>query len=179
MNLQVRKFFALAAKPACCGAPRRPRLPCSRAFPPAPHLAARCSPHISTRAQLASTEEWIDGQFSGNLGEVLIRCAGGAPALARNRPLSRRVGARCRTPRSSHTVMRGHGPPGVCAGVTTCCTCEACPKKTRRPAERLVVRGAQPTDVFRAAGWPYAERCGGLSRVPALAVYFVGHSPVQ
>ena len=24
--------------------------------------------------QLASTEEWIDGQFSGNLGEVLIRC---------------------------------------------------------------------------------------------------------
>ena len=26
------------------------------------------------RAQLASTEEWIDGQFSGNLGEVLIRC---------------------------------------------------------------------------------------------------------
>ena len=25
-------------------------------------------------AQLASTEEWIDGQFSGNLGEVLIRC---------------------------------------------------------------------------------------------------------
>ncbi|KAG8458005.1 hypothetical protein KFE25_012676 [Diacronema lutheri] len=23
--------------------------------------------------QLASTEEWIDGQFSGNLGEVLIR----------------------------------------------------------------------------------------------------------
>eukprot|EP00307_Rebecca_sp_RCC1486_P014262 CAMPEP_0119414366 /NCGR_PEP_ID=MMETSP1335-20130426/6868_1 /TAXON_ID=259385 /ORGANISM="Chrysoculter rhomboideus, Strain RCC1486" /LENGTH=145 /DNA_ID=CAMNT_0007439245 /DNA_START=20 /DNA_END=458 /DNA_ORIENTATION=+ len=24
--------------------------------------------------QLASTEEWIDGQFAGNLGEVLIRC---------------------------------------------------------------------------------------------------------
>ena len=24
--------------------------------------------------QLASTEEWIDDQFSGNLGEVLIRC---------------------------------------------------------------------------------------------------------
>jgi len=24
--------------------------------------------------QLASTEEWIDGTFSGNLGEVLIRC---------------------------------------------------------------------------------------------------------
>lgn len=24
--------------------------------------------------QLASTEEWIDGEFSGNLGEVLIRC---------------------------------------------------------------------------------------------------------
>ena len=27
--------------------------------------------------QLASTEEWIDGQFSGNLGEVLIRCNNG------------------------------------------------------------------------------------------------------
>ena len=25
--------------------------------------------------QLASTEEYIDGQFTGNLGEVLIRCA--------------------------------------------------------------------------------------------------------
>jgi hypothetical protein len=25
-------------------------------------------------AQLASTEEWVDGQFAGNLGEVLIRC---------------------------------------------------------------------------------------------------------
>eukprot|EP00460_Paracercomonas_marina_P000750 EW704765.1.p1 GENE.EW704765.1~~EW704765.1.p1 ORF type:complete len:115 (+),score=42.69 EW704765.1:31-345(+) len=24
--------------------------------------------------QLASTEEWIDGKFVGNLGEVLIRC---------------------------------------------------------------------------------------------------------
>ena len=24
--------------------------------------------------QLASTEEYIDGQFTGNLGEVLIRC---------------------------------------------------------------------------------------------------------
>jgi hypothetical protein len=23
---------------------------------------------------LASTEEWVDGTFSGNLGEVLIRC---------------------------------------------------------------------------------------------------------
>ena len=26
-------------------------------------------------AKLASTEEYIDGQFTGNLGEVLIRCA--------------------------------------------------------------------------------------------------------
>ena len=24
--------------------------------------------------QLANTEEWVDGTFSGNLGEVLIRC---------------------------------------------------------------------------------------------------------
>jgi hypothetical protein len=44
-------------------------------------LAAACAagPHVptpalSSDAQLASTEEWIDGQFSGNLGEVLIRC---------------------------------------------------------------------------------------------------------
>ena len=29
---------------------------------------------LSLLSQLASTEEWIDGQFSGNLGEVLIRC---------------------------------------------------------------------------------------------------------
>ena len=34
-------------------------------------LSFRASP---PRAQLASTEEWIDGQFSGQLGEVLIRC---------------------------------------------------------------------------------------------------------
>ena len=26
-------------------------------------------------AQLANTEEFVDGQFTGNLGEVLIRCA--------------------------------------------------------------------------------------------------------
>jgi small nuclear ribonucleoprotein F len=26
------------------------------------------------RAQLANTEEYIDGSLSGNLGEVLIRC---------------------------------------------------------------------------------------------------------
>ena len=24
--------------------------------------------------QLVNTEEWVDGTFSGNLGEVLIRC---------------------------------------------------------------------------------------------------------
>ena len=32
--------------------------------------------------QLASTEEWVDGTFSGNLGEVLIRCAPAAAAAA-------------------------------------------------------------------------------------------------
>ena len=31
-------------------------------------------PFLACGLQLASTEEWIDGQFSGNLGEVLIRC---------------------------------------------------------------------------------------------------------
>ncbi len=31
-------------------------------------------------AQLASTEEYIEGQFTGNLGEVLIRCALRPPA---------------------------------------------------------------------------------------------------
>lgn len=35
--------------------------------------------------QLASTEEFIDGQFTGNLGEVLIRCAT-LEKRARNKP---------------------------------------------------------------------------------------------
>lgn len=29
--------------------------------------------HFAVPVQLASTEEYIDGQFTGNLGEVLIR----------------------------------------------------------------------------------------------------------
>ena len=40
---------------------------------------APCSP-----AQLASTEEFIDGQFTGNLGEVLIRCGFAAAACPRS-----------------------------------------------------------------------------------------------
>ena len=39
--------------------------------PPCVALTACCRP---APLQLASTEEWIDGQFSGNLGEILIRC---------------------------------------------------------------------------------------------------------
>lgn len=35
--------------------------------------------------QLASTEEYIDGQFTGNLGEVLIRCAHAGGEAGRRR----------------------------------------------------------------------------------------------
>ena len=42
-----------------------------RAFLPSGYLVSVDS---YMNLQLASTEEWIDGQFSGNLGEVLIRC---------------------------------------------------------------------------------------------------------
>ena len=34
--------------------------------------------------QLASTEEWVDGAFSGNLGEVLIRCVSRARRICRS-----------------------------------------------------------------------------------------------
>ena len=37
-------------------------------------------------AQLASTEEFIDGQFTGNLGEVLIRCGFAAAACPLRSP---------------------------------------------------------------------------------------------
>ncbi|KAG2675965.1 hypothetical protein I3760_12G029300 [Carya illinoinensis] len=30
--------------------------------------------HMTSFLQLANTEEYIDGQFTGNLGEILIRC---------------------------------------------------------------------------------------------------------
>tara|TARA_B100000459_G_scaffold48616_1_gene25677 strand:- start:112 stop:306 length:195 start_codon:yes stop_codon:yes gene_type:complete len=46
-----------------------PTAPCARL--PAGYLV---SVDAYMNLQLASTEEWIDGQFSGNLGEVLIRC---------------------------------------------------------------------------------------------------------
>jgi len=55
MNLQARTL-------ARDSTPAGPFLPLPRLFSP------------SLAPQLASTEEWIDGQFSGNLGEVLIRC---------------------------------------------------------------------------------------------------------
>ena len=46
-----------------------------RDAPPVPSSGQRAPRvRLRARAQLASTEEWIDGQFSGNLGEVLIRC---------------------------------------------------------------------------------------------------------
>ena len=50
-------------------APLAPIVPC--ALLPAGYLV---SVDAYMNLQLASTEEWIDGQFSGNLGEVLIRC---------------------------------------------------------------------------------------------------------
>jgi small nuclear ribonucleoprotein F len=48
--------------------------------------------------QLASTEEYIDGAFTGNLGEVLIRCNNvlylrGAPEEAAAAPMAEAVEA--------------------------------------------------------------------------------------
>ena len=43
--------------------------------------------------QLASTEEYIDGQFTGNLGEVLIRCEPACCARARSQ-----AGDACKLP---------------------------------------------------------------------------------
>eukprot|EP00850_Spirogloea_muscicola_P007500 SM000038S14313 [mRNA] locus=s38:120361:121009:- [translate_table: standard] len=41
-----------------------------------PHLVSEQLPQLALQdtAALASTEEFIDGEFTGNLGEVLIRC---------------------------------------------------------------------------------------------------------
>jgi hypothetical protein len=44
-----------------------------------PTLTRKGRPAPLRAQQLASTEEYIDGQFTGNLGEVLIRCACAAP----------------------------------------------------------------------------------------------------
>jgi small nuclear ribonucleoprotein F len=50
--------------------------------------------------QLANTEEYIDGAFAGNLGEVLIRCA--APSLAQRPPTPANAHRR---PRSCNNVL--------------------------------------------------------------------------
>lgn len=42
---------------------------------PLAHAGYLVSTDSYMNLQLASTEEYIDGQFTGNLGEVLIRCA--------------------------------------------------------------------------------------------------------
>ena len=42
--------------------------------PPHPFTGYLVSVDAYMNLQLASTEEFIDGQFTGNLGEVLIRC---------------------------------------------------------------------------------------------------------
>lgn len=55
--------------------------------------------------QLANTEEYIDGSFTGNLGEVLIRYA-----------------ARHQCSSSSTNI-------NLPAGATTCSTCAVCQKK--------------------------------------------------
>lgn len=49
-----------------------PHLPPTASALPAGYLVSIDS---YMNLQLASTEEYIDGQFTGNLGEVLIRCA--------------------------------------------------------------------------------------------------------
>ena len=63
--LQLRMLCPLLDQgPGPAFSARTPRNPSRRVF-----LTRRIAP------QLASTEEYIDGQFTGNLGEVLIRCA--------------------------------------------------------------------------------------------------------
>ena len=51
--------------------PPRPALSLSPSLPPTGFLLSVDS---YMNLQLASTEEYIDGAFTGNLGEVLIRC---------------------------------------------------------------------------------------------------------
>jgi small nuclear ribonucleoprotein F len=69
MNLQVRQpTEAQHARTAKSPAPRS--MAWRMAF--APDNRSFLTPGNPT--QLASTEEWVDGQFAGNLGEVLIRC---------------------------------------------------------------------------------------------------------
>jgi hypothetical protein len=65
--------------------------------------------------QLASTEEYIDGQFTGNLGEVLIRCADSEPSLG---PSPYLMWASSGLPSSKRR------PAPFDADATTCCTCE-------------------------------------------------------
>jgi hypothetical protein len=36
-------------------------------------VAAKSITYMNSYVQLANTEEYIDGQFTGNLGEILIR----------------------------------------------------------------------------------------------------------
>jgi len=70
--------------------------------------------------QLASTEEFIDGKFAGNLGEVLIRCAATPRAIdARGRAigstlisLAPRARANARPPRSSPPRTRSPAARG-------------------------------------------------------------------
>jgi small nuclear ribonucleoprotein F len=63
--------------PQICAASRLPPTSAARVEPsPAPPRAGYlASVDRYMNLQLASTEEWVDGTFSGNLGEVLIRCA--------------------------------------------------------------------------------------------------------
>lgn len=55
--------------------PHRVSLQCASlvAQPPGRFAGYLASVDRYMNLQLASTEEWVDGAFSGNLGEVLIR----------------------------------------------------------------------------------------------------------
>ena len=57
----------------------RSQCPTLEALPSLPPIGSSCAGYLASvdrymNLHLASTEEWVDGTFSGNLGEVLIRC---------------------------------------------------------------------------------------------------------
>lgn len=119
--------------------------PCARSptlARPAPSATPRVRP---SAPQLASTEEWIDGQFSGNLGEVLIRKE--RPRAPRER--SRRL-RRC--PRARRRTRAPDTEPALLCGASRCTSVRAWPP-------------AMPAACARA-GSVNCDRFGAVLRVP-------------
>lgn len=86
--------------------------------------------------QLASTEEWVDGTFSGNLGEVMIRCV----STRRLRPASQPADGAA-LPAVSAPFPSLSKPRCFLwrTGATTCCTFAACPTRIKRRLCDIVV----------------------------------------